>query len=139
LEPGQRVLRFSFVAQFEIQLRALQRPGISHLADHLAGRDGLARRGVLVRHLVMPGLVEESAAIFAWLASEVSRDTYVNVMGQYRPEWRVGEPDATGRRLFEEIDRRPRPWEMAAAYEAARRVGLWRFDARLLAAPASGS
>jgi len=105
----------------------------------LVGADGRARRGVLVRHLVMPGLVEESAAIFAWLASEVSRDTYVNVMGQYRPEWRVGEPDAAGRRLFEEIDRRPRPWEMDAAYEGARRAGLWRLDARYLATPAIGS
>jgi putative pyruvate formate lyase activating enzyme len=105
----------------------------------LLGRDGLARRGVLVRHLVMPGLASESAAIFAWLASEVSPDTYVNVMGQYRPEWRVGEPDGAGRRLFAEIDRRPRSSEMDAAYEAARRAGLWRFDARLLAAPAGWS
>jgi putative pyruvate formate lyase activating enzyme len=47
----------------------------------LLGRDGLARRGVFVRHLVMPGFVEESAAIFGWLASEVFFDTYVNVMG----------------------------------------------------------
>jgi putative pyruvate formate lyase activating enzyme len=101
------------------------------------GRDGLARRGVLVRHLVMPGLVAESEAIFAWLARQVSPDTYVNIMGQYRPEWRVGEPDGAGRRLFPEIDRRPRPWEMEAAYESARRAGLWRFDARSSAAPAA--
>jgi uncharacterized Fe-S radical SAM superfamily protein PflX len=59
-------------------------------------------------------------------------------MGQYRPEWRVGEPDGHGRRRFEEIDRRARAWEMDAAYEAARRAGLWRFDTRQLAA-ASGS
>jgi putative pyruvate formate lyase activating enzyme len=95
------------------------------------GPDGLARRGVLVRHLVMPGRVEESEAILEWLAREVSPDTYVNVMGQYRPEWRVGEPDSAGRRLFEEIDRRPRPWEMEAAHESARRAGLWRLDDRL--------
>ncbi len=99
------------------------------------GADGLARRGMLVRHLVMPGLVGESDAIFAWLASDVSPDTYVNIMGQYRPEWRVGEPDAAGRRLFGEIDRRPRPWEIDAAYESARRAGLWRFDARCLPTP----
>lgn len=105
----------------------------------LLGPDGLARRGVLVRHLVMPGLLEESAAIFGWLARELSPDTYVNVMEQYRPEWRVGEPDGAGRRLFAEIDRRPRPWEVEAAYEAARRAGLWRFDARAgLLARASG-
>lgn len=94
------------------------------------GKDGLARRGVLVRHLVMPGQVEESAAIFAWLAREVSPDTYVNVMAQYRPQWRVGEPDRTGQPLFAEIDRRPRAWEMEAAHECARRAGLWRLDER---------
>ncbi len=94
------------------------------------GADGLARRGVLVRHLVLPGLVAESAAIFEWLAREVSPDTYVNVMGQYRPEWRVGEPDRAGRPLFAEIDRRPRAWEMDAAHESFRRSGLWRLDSR---------
>lgn len=93
------------------------------------GADGLARRGVLVRHLVMPGLVEESAALFEWLAREVSPDTYVNVMGQYRPQWRVGEPDGAGRPLFAEIDRRPRAWEMETARESARRAGLRRLDA----------
>lgn len=94
------------------------------------GADGLARRGVLVRHLVMPGLAGESAAIFEWLAREVSRDTYVNVMGQYRPEWRVGEPDEAGRPHFAEIARRPREREMEAARESFRRAGLWRLDGR---------
>jgi len=94
------------------------------------GPDGLARRGVLVRHLVMPSLGEESAAILGWLAREVSPDTWVNVMGQYRPAWRVGEPDDHDRRRFSQIDRRPRPRELQAAREAARRAGLWRLDER---------
>ncbi len=94
------------------------------------GSDGLARRGVLVRHLVMPGQVEESAAIFEWLAREVSPDTYVNVMGQYRPEYQVGEIARSGQVKYGEVDRRPYQEEMEAAYEAARRAGLWRFDER---------
>jgi putative pyruvate formate lyase activating enzyme len=77
----------------------------------------------------MPGLGQESAAILGWLAREVSRDTYVNVMGQYRPAGQVGVPDG-GCVLFPEIDRRPRSSEMEAAYDAARRAGLWRFDER---------
>jgi putative pyruvate formate lyase activating enzyme len=103
------------------------------------GPDGLARRGVLVRHLVMPGLMEESDAIFGWLAREVSPETYVNVMGQYRPQWRVGEPGPGGRPLFAEIDRRPRAWEMEAARESARRAGLWRLDDRRLVAAGEGA
>jgi putative pyruvate formate lyase activating enzyme len=94
------------------------------------GRDGLARRGVLVRHLVMPGLAAESGAIVEWLARTLSPDTYVNVMAQYRPAGRVGEPDGRGQR-FEAIDRAPRPAEIEAVYEAGRRAGLWRFDHRM--------
>jgi putative pyruvate formate lyase activating enzyme len=50
---------------------------------------GVARRGVLVRHLVMPGMLEESRQILHFLAEEVSSDTYVNVMAQYRPAHKV--------------------------------------------------
>ncbi len=94
------------------------------------GSDGLARRGVLVRHLVMPGQTEEAAAIFDWLAKEVSPDTYVNVMGQYRPEYLVGQTDPSGNVRYAGINRCPTPEEMEAAYSAARRAGLRRFDER---------
>ena len=94
------------------------------------GENGLARRGLLVRHLVMPGQEAEAAAIFEWLAREVSPDTYVNVMGQYRPEYKVGAIARDGRPGYVEIGLPPRPREMAAAFEAARVAGLWRFDAR---------
>jgi putative pyruvate formate lyase activating enzyme len=94
------------------------------------GPDGLARRGVLVRHLVMPSLVQESEAILGWLAREVSADTWVNVMDQYHPSWRVGEPDGRGGRRFSSIARRPRHRELEDAREAARRAGLWRLDER---------
>jgi putative pyruvate formate lyase activating enzyme len=91
------------------------------------GPDGLARRGVLVRHLVMPGLVGEAADIFRWLHDEVSPDTYVNIMGQYRPEHRV-----PGAERYADIDRRPNQAEMEAAYRGAKDAGLWRFDERWL-------
>ncbi len=87
--------------------------------------DGIARRGVLVRHLVMPGQTAEVEAIFSWLATEISVDTYLNVMGQYRPDHRV-----PGTARYEDIDRRPSRSEMAAAYAAAAQAGLWRFDER---------
>jgi putative pyruvate formate lyase activating enzyme len=96
------------------------------------GPEGLARRGVLVRHLVMPGQVDESAAIFRWLADELSPDTYVNIMGQYRPEYEVGTIAADGSSRYSAINRRPQPDELAAAFDAARAAGLWRFDQRWL-------
>jgi len=84
--------------------------------------DGIACRGVLVRHLVMPGLLSESAAVFSWLSEGVSRDTYVNIMGQYRPSNRV---DASH---YAEINRPVSVPEMQEAFRAAREAGLWRFD-----------
>ncbi|MDR9450554.1 MAG: radical SAM protein [Acidimicrobiia bacterium] len=89
------------------------------------GRDGLARRGLLVRHLVMPGQTEETAAILQWLADEISPDTYVNIMDQYRPEHRV-----PGNPRYADIDRRASAGEVAAAVAAATRAGLWRLDRR---------
>jgi putative pyruvate formate lyase activating enzyme len=89
-------------------------------------RDGVARRGVLVRHLVMPGLLTETAAIFRWLAEALSPDTYVNVMAQYRPAYRV-----PGDRRYADIDRAPRSEEITAAYLAAREAGLRRLDGRV--------
>ncbi len=89
------------------------------------GPDGLAKRGLLVRHLVMPGQTDEAASIFRWLAEEVSPDTYVNVMAQYRPEHKVPGSDR-----YRDIDRRPRTDEMRGALQAAALAGLWRFDQR---------
>jgi putative pyruvate formate lyase activating enzyme len=92
------------------------------------GPDGVARRGVLVRHLVMPGQRDESASIFRWLAEEISPDTFVNVMAQYRSAYRVGSPSKDGSPQYGEIDRRPAGDEIVQAYETARAAGLRRFD-----------
>jgi putative pyruvate formate lyase activating enzyme len=87
--------------------------------------DGLALRGVLVRHLVMPGLLEDTREIMNWLAAALSRDTYVNVMDQYRPAWKAEtEP------RFGQIKRRLKQSEFEQAHEYARSAGLWRFDTR---------
>jgi putative pyruvate formate lyase activating enzyme len=84
---------------------------------------GLARRGVLVRHLVMPGNAAGTPGIMRFLAEEVSPHTYVNIMAQYRPAGKV----RAGR--FDEINRPVSREEYARAFEAARAAGLHRFDA----------
>jgi putative pyruvate formate lyase activating enzyme len=85
---------------------------------------GLAWRGVLVRHLVMPGDVAGTASIMRFLAEELSPDTYINIMGQYHPAGKVGGDK------YVEINRRPNSRELDQAFEAARAAGLWRFDER---------
>jgi len=97
----------------------------TQVGDLVVASDGLAVRGLLVRHLVMPGQTNEAAAIFNWLADEVSPDTYVDIMAQYRPEHRV-----PGSERYADIGRRPSSHEIQAAYRAATEAGLWRFDER---------
>jgi putative pyruvate formate lyase activating enzyme len=88
---------------------------------------GLALHGVLVRHLVMPGMLDDTRQIMRWLANELSPDTFINVMDQYRPAHKVEtEP------RFAEINRRVASDEFRRAIEVARAAGLWRFDTRWL-------
>jgi putative pyruvate formate lyase activating enzyme len=87
--------------------------------------NGLALRGVLVRHLVMPGLLDDTCEITRWIAEHLSRDTYLNVMNQYYPAHKAGtEP------RFTEINRGISADEFCGAIELARAAGLWRFDTR---------
>jgi putative pyruvate formate lyase activating enzyme len=87
--------------------------------------NGLALRGVLVRHLIMPGLLEDTRKIMRWLAQDLSRDTYVNVMDQYYPAHKAKtEP------RFAEINRSITGDEFCGAIQLARKAGLWRFDIR---------
>lgn len=87
--------------------------------------DGLALRGVLVRHLVMPGLLDDTRSILQWLATELSPDTYVNLMDQYRPAHKV-ERDSR----LSELNRCLVPSEFRQAVEYAAAAGLGRLDAR---------
>lgn len=80
---------------------------------------GLARKGLLVRHLVLPEGLAGSGEWMHFLAG-LSPLTFVNVMGQYRPCGRAGE--------FPPLDRPVRPGELATAQDAARRAGLTRLD-----------
>jgi len=79
---------------------------------------------------VMPEQTDEVAAIAQWLSAEVSPDTHINIMGQYRPQYQVGESDRQGRSRYTDIARPPSAEEMQQAYEVARAAGLWRFDMR---------
>jgi putative pyruvate formate lyase activating enzyme len=93
----------------------------------LDGR-GLAVRGVLLRHLVMPGMLDETEAILRWVADELGPDTYLNLMAQYRPEGLVRDGD------YAEIARAPTRDEFLRAVELALSLGLRRLDAGTLAA-----
>ena len=86
--------------------------------------DGLARKGLIVRHLVMPGMLDETRAILTWIAEELGPDTYVNLMDQYYPAGKVDEDH------LPEINRRLAPGEFREAREMTRELGLMNLDER---------
>ena len=90
------------------------------VGDLEVGADGLARRGLLVRHLLMPGQGEETAAILGFLATEISPSTYVNIMAQYHP---CGQAER-----FPELCRGLSGAEYRQALACARSLGLTRLD-----------
>jgi putative pyruvate formate lyase activating enzyme len=92
----------------------------AQVGDLEIGGDGVARRGLLVRHLVMPGNLSESEVVLPWIAEQLSPRTYVNVMDQYRPAGRAWE--------LGPLDRRVRHEEVGAALAVARAAGLERID-----------
>jgi putative pyruvate formate lyase activating enzyme len=92
------------------------------VGDLVIGPDGIARRGLLVRHLVLPEGLAGTAAVCDFLFKQVSPDTYVNIMDQYHPADRIAGGDPLGRPITRE--------EYAAALDQARAAGLRRFDPR---------
>ncbi|OQO09385.1 hypothetical protein B0A48_04783 [Cryoendolithus antarcticus] len=101
--------------------------------------DGLAKKGVLLRHLVMPGFEDEGKHIMQWLAENVSTDLYVHVMEQYHPRAHVGKqrrgplgqsvssPKPSKQLRYVDINRAVRLEEVHSVSQAAREAGLWRF------------
>jgi putative pyruvate formate lyase activating enzyme len=82
--------------------------------------DGLVRRGLMIRHLVMPDDVGGTKEILAWIAKTLPKDTHVNVVSQYRPTFRAFD--------FPEIARPITRAEYGAAVAFARGLGLTNLD-----------
>jgi putative pyruvate formate lyase activating enzyme len=78
--------------------------------------NNIAYRGLLVRHLVLPGDIAGSEKIFRFLADKVSKSTYINIMDQYRPEFKAWK--------FKELSRKPTSKEYQAAVDLAESFGL---------------
>ena len=94
--------------------------------------DGLARRGLLLRHLVMPRMLEETEAVLRFVAEELGPETYVDLMAQYYPAGLVGKG---GRDGYSEIDRHLYQEEYLRAVDIGHALGL-RLDVRSVASAA---
>jgi putative pyruvate formate lyase activating enzyme len=88
------------------------------VGDLVLDEHGIAKRGLLIRHLVMPRDIAGTRQVMNWIAHELSPTTYVNLMPQYYPAGKV-----TGQE-YAEIGRRVTPAEYEQALDEARREGL---------------
>lgn len=86
-------------------------------------RDGIAVRGLLVRHLVLPDNLAGSGRVLPWIAENISRNTYVNIMGQYHPANRVFISAGSG---YTALVRSITAAEYHQATRIAREAGLHR-------------
>lgn len=99
----------------EALLEMFRQVGVAHPAE-----DGLMYRGLMIRHLVMPNDVGGTREVVEWIAENLPKDTYVNLMSQYRPMHRAHEHPAISRRITRQ--------EYADAVRWARQAGLTNLD-----------
>jgi putative pyruvate formate lyase activating enzyme len=82
--------------------------------------DGLMYRGLMIRHLVMPNRVSGTRAVIDWIAANLPKDTYVNIMSQYRPMYRA--------RDYPKIARSLKRREYTEVVDYAKQAGLTNLD-----------
>jgi putative pyruvate formate lyase activating enzyme len=115
----------------ELTCEAEDYPGIAcdalkemhrQVGDLETDEKGIARSGLLVRHLVLPENMAGTRDVMRFIANEISKDTYVNIMPQYRPCGRASEVKG--------LARHPKRSEYEKAVEEAKEEGIHRLDKR---------
>jgi putative pyruvate formate lyase activating enzyme len=114
--------KYSKVKQYPQVNQAAVREMHRQVGDLVMDERGIAQRGLLVRHLVLPHGLAGTGEIVSFLSQEVSLNSYLNVMSQYRPTYKAHE--------HTEIDRPPSAEELQEAVDLAREAGLDRLDER---------
>lgn len=94
------------------------------VGDVVTDESGIAKEGLVLRHLVMPNRVAGTKAFVSWVADHLSKDTYVNIMSQYRVEHEAFE--------YEKISRAISSGEFIEAIEWAKEAGLTNIDERAM-------
>jgi putative pyruvate formate lyase activating enzyme len=116
--------KYSKVADYPEVARHTIKEMYRQVGDLVTDENGLAKRGLIVRHLVMPENIADTREAMRWIAQQLSLTTYVNVMAQYYPAGKVSRGE------YAEINRRVTACEYEAALHEAWRTGLLRVDLR---------
>jgi putative pyruvate formate lyase activating enzyme len=113
--------RFSKIGHYAAVNQAAVKEMHRQVGDLTVDRRGVAQRGILVRHLVLPGGLAGTAEVVRFLRDKVSPTTYINIMDQYRPCYLAHELPPLNRRITGQ--------EYAQAVRLAEQAGL-RLDER---------
>jgi len=114
--------RYSMGRNYPTVNRAAVREMHRQVGDLVVDERGIAQRGLLIRHLVLPEDLAGTEGIVNFLAQEISEDTYINIMDQYRPCYRADS--------LPPLDRRITSQEYQEAVHLALKAGLHRLDER---------
>ncbi|HVN82352.1 MAG TPA: radical SAM protein [Terriglobia bacterium] len=90
------------------------------VGDLILSPDGIALKGLLIRHLILPGEISNVDQVLRFIANKLSSNTYINLMDQYRPCYRAGN--------YPPLDRPLSRGEYLSAVECAHHLGLNRLD-----------
>jgi putative pyruvate formate lyase activating enzyme len=116
----QNAQRFSGIEDYPELNRAAVKEMHRQVGDLCMDEHGVAIKGLLVRHLVLPHGLAGTAEVCRFLSREISADTYLNVMAQYRPCFKAHEiPELTSSLSREEF---------IEAVKIAHSCGLRRLD-----------
>jgi putative pyruvate formate lyase activating enzyme len=116
----ERSLRFLNARDYPDVARSVLREMHRQVGELELDERGVARRGLLIRHLVMPDALDDTRRIMEFIAGELSPRTYVNVMAQYHPRGKAERHPELNRYLSHE--------EYIHALELARDAGLVNLD-----------
>ena len=117
---GEIAKELSGIEHYPSINRAAIKEMYRQVGDLQINPDGIAQRGLLVRHLVLPDGLAGTEKVVNFLAKEISPNTYVNIMAQYHPCYKAFENPSLARRIS--------PAEFQEALELARKAGLSRLD-----------
>jgi putative pyruvate formate lyase activating enzyme len=107
---------YSAVAHYPGVNRAAVKEMHRQVGNLVIGDDGLARRGLIIRHLVLPGGLSGTESIMRFLAEEISKEVYISLMSQYFPAYKANSIRELSRRITSE--------EYEEAYQAMQKYGL---------------
>jgi len=110
--------RFSNAPDYPEVIKKVLKEMHHQVGDLTTDSKGIAERGLLIRHLVMPNGVDSSEAVLKFIAEEISIHSYINIMDQYRPEYQAHK--------YPEINRRITHKEYLEAIQIAKRYRLYR-------------